>query len=56
MAMVILPPITPVPSGATRAERIQMYEKYKAELIAFNPGFFPAKIRMKDGKEETSSR
>lgn len=40
MARVIIPPMPPVPEGATQELRDQMREEYKAELMALNPGHF----------------
>jgi hypothetical protein len=40
MPRVILPEMTRVPEGASREVRDRMYEEYKAELMALNPGHF----------------
>lgn len=45
MSYIYLPPIKPVPEGASMEERKRMYEEAKAELIRFNPDYFT-----KDGK------
>lgn len=37
MAIVIIPPLKPVPPGATHADRQRMFEEYKDELNRLNP-------------------
>jgi len=40
MARAIIPLMTPVPDGATKADRERMFEEWKAELGELNPHLF----------------
>jgi len=40
MAFVYIPEIKKVPEGATKEERIKMFNEYKEDLIRCNPNFF----------------
>lgn len=35
-----IPPMIPVPEGASDSERLAMFEEYKSELIRINPGIY----------------
>ncbi len=40
MARVIIPEMKKIPDGATDADRLQMFNEHKAELVRLNPGHF----------------
>ena len=40
MAFVYIPEIKKVPEGATKEERIKMFNEYKEDLIRCNPNSF----------------
>ena len=48
MPKTILPPMRPIPEGATKEDRHRMFDEYKAELIKLNPSHFNA-----DGSQKT---
>lgn len=37
MARVILPQMRPIPDGATRDDRVRMYEEYRLNMARLNP-------------------
>lgn len=39
---VIIPPMKPIPEGATREDRVRMYDEHVAELRRLNPQHFNA--------------
>lgn len=44
----IIPPLKPIPAGATKEDRHQMFEDYKKELARLNPHLMNA-----DGTRKT---
>jgi hypothetical protein len=49
MARSYFPPLKPIPEGATKEERIAMFNEYKKEAISMNPNAFN-----KDGTVKTT--
>jgi hypothetical protein len=37
MAKIYTPDVVPVPEGATKEDRLRMYEEYRKELFRLNP-------------------
>ena len=40
MAYIYLPKLKKVPEGATKEERLRMFEECKKELVSCNPNYF----------------
>lgn len=40
MARAIIPPMKPIPAGATKEDRERLFLEHRAELVALNPHMF----------------